>query len=227
MPLTIIVPVLNEAGALPALCQRLARLPGAEIIVADGGSNDGSREWLDQWQDGELKRVTGCTTGRAEQMNAAAQVARGQLLLFLHADTQLPERAIFELDKLHGAPLWGRFDVAFDDPSPVMRVIAWFISKRSRLTGIATGDQAMFVSRDLFERVGGFDELPIMEDIALSKKLKQFSPPICLLSKVVTSARRWRQNGIVKTVLLMWGMRLAFFLGVPARRLAHFYRVVR
>jgi len=162
-------------------------------------------------------------------MNAGAEKAKQDVLLFLHADTMLPNNAKLEIEKgISGKHLWGRFNVEFDETCLVMRVIAFFINQRSKLSQIATGDQAMFIKRDLFERVGGFDDIALMEDVAMSKKLyKLGNAPYAAKIKVVTSARRWKQNGVIRTVIKMWWYRLAYFLGVSPDSLAQGYRNVR
>jgi rSAM/selenodomain-associated transferase 2 len=158
-------------------------------------------------------------------MNAGAAKASGDVLLFLHADTRLPtaaEHAI--LDGLERSGLcWGRFDVRIEGRNPLLLVVGWLMNLRSRLTGIATGDQAMFVRRQAFETVGRFAEIPLMEDIALSKRLKRVSRPLCIRERVITSGRRWEENGILATVMLMWRLRLAYFFGADPKELARRY----
>ena len=220
------MPLLNEMQALPTLVAALLRINASELIIVDGGSEDGSRQWLEQNQRAGFLFVNSAP-GRALQMNAGAARASSSTLLFLHADTVLPNGALNELHKKS----WGRFDIEFtDNHSPRFRlldIVARMINLRSRLSGVATGDQALFVNRSLFEQVGGFPNIPIMEDIALSKLLKQRAKPHCSRLKVRTSARRWRQNGLYKTILLMWALRLAYFFGVPAEILKKFYSQVR
>lgn len=192
-----------------------------EIIVVDGGSKDETVEFA----RGLADRVLIAPPGRASQMNAGARAARGEILLFPHADTLLPLRAgELIVDGLtRSSRGWGRFDVRLAGRHPMLRVIERAMNLRSRLTGIATGDQAIFVRRSLFERVGGYPEIALMEDVALSRRLKREGPPLCLRVPVVTSSRRWERDGILRTVLLMWSLRLAFFLGVDANRLARLY----
>ena len=218
MKLSIIIPALDEAAGIVAALEALAplRASGHEVIVADGGSGDGTRELAAALAD----RVVAAPRGRARQMNAGAGVAGGHALLFLHADTRLPanaDRLIFHSLKKH---LWGRFDVAIDGRSPLLAVVAFFMNLRSRLTGIATGDQAIFVRRDAFP---GFPEIALMEDVAFSKAMKRCAPPACLRDKVSTSGRRWERNGVARTVLLMWRLRLAYFLGASPDELARQY----
>jgi rSAM/selenodomain-associated transferase 2 len=225
--LSIIVPVLNEAPSLEAAlgALRREREQGAEVIVVDGGSADGTvaiaRAGADQ--------VIAAPRGRASQMNAGARVGRGATLLFLHADTRLPEGAGQALlDGLHRSGReWGRFDVEISGTAPALPMVAAMMNARSRLTGIATGDQAMFASRAAFDAAGGFPEIPLMEDVALSKALKRRSRPLCLRERVVTSGRRWEQHGALRTILLMWRLRLAYALGADPRSLARRYDVER
>lgn len=219
MKLAIVVPVLNEAASLPLKLQALAplRARGAELIVVDGGSTDGTRAIAQPLAD----RVLQAPRGRASQLNAGAAATRAEVLLFLHADTQLPADA----DRLIGQALqeghrWGRFDVRIEGRHPLLPLVAWFMNRRSRLTGIATGDQAMFVQRRLFESVGGFAAMPLMEDIDLSRRLKAIEMPACLRERVSTSGRRWDQHGFWRTVLLMWRLRAAHALGTDAHMLA-------
>ena len=224
MALSIIVPMLNEAAALPGLLAQLARwrTRGCEVVVVDGGSTDGSAT---------MARAAGFTVvdaerGRARQMNAGAALARGEVLLFLHADTQLPADADVAVRAAlaDGRRDWGRFDVRIAGRSPMLRVVAGLMNLRSRLTGIATGDQAMFVRREAFDAVGGFPLQPLMEDIELSRRLLRVSRPACLRARVRTSGRRWEQRGVWRTILLMWRLRWAYWRGVPAERLAEAYR---
>ncbi|MBK6629616.1 MAG: TIGR04283 family arsenosugar biosynthesis glycosyltransferase [Betaproteobacteria bacterium] len=220
--LSIIVPALNEADGIEAQLCALAplRARGVDIIVADGGSNDGTVALAQPHAD----RVVAAPRGRARQMNAGAAVARGETLLFLHADTRLPPDADRLVGKaLAGDAVWGRFDVAIEGRHPLLPLIARLMNLRSRLTGIATGDQAMFVSRAAFAACGGFPAIPLMEDIALSRALKRLGRPVCLRPCVRTSGRRWDQWGFWRTVLLMWRLRLAYFFGADPARLARDY----
>jgi rSAM/selenodomain-associated transferase 2 len=220
MKLSIIMPVLDEAAGIEAALTALApyRSRGVEVIVADGGSHDGTPDLTRPLAD----RVIVAPRGRATQMNAGFAVASSDILLFLHADTRLPENADrLVLDGLAGSGrVWGRFDVRFDSG---LGLIAVMMNWRSRLTGIATGDQALFVTRAAFERAGGFPAIALMEDVALSAKLKRISRPLGLVARVTTSARRWRRLGTLRTVLLMWRLRLAFFLGADPAKLAQAY----
>jgi rSAM/selenodomain-associated transferase 2 len=220
--LTIILPVLNEADVIEAALAALQkyRHRGVEVIVSDGGSADNTIELARPLAD----KVIDSPCGRAVQMNAGAVAARGDALLFLHADTQLPANADrLVLDGLaQSNRVWGRFDVQFDGGG-ALRLVALSMNMRSRLTGIATGDQAMFVTRDAFEKAGRFPPIALMEDIALSTKLKRLGSPLCLTPRVTTSGQRWRNNGTLRTVLLMWGLRLRFFLGADPDSLARAY----
>ena len=221
MTLSIVMPVLNETAHIAAALESLTplRARGAEVIAVDGGSRDGTAERAAPLAD----RVLTAPRGRAAQMNAGAAVARGDVLLFLHADTRLPENADISIrDALAQSPrVWGRFDVRF--AGNALRLVAATMNLRSRLTGIATGDQAMFVTRDAFAHAGGFRDIALMEDVALSARLKRLSRPLCLTARVTTSPRRWQAHGTLRTVLLMWRLRLAFFLGADPQRLARAY----
>jgi len=221
--ISIVVPARNEARIIATTLEHLQpwRTRGAEIILVDGHSSDRTAATAAPLCD----RVLVCDPGRAAQMNAGAAAANGELLLFLHADTQLPAEAEAELQRItaRDGAVWGRFDVALDAPGVAYRVIETMMNLRSRLTGIATGDQAVFVSRALFARVRGFPDLALMEDIELSKRLRAIRRPICLRSRVRTSARRWQEHGIVPTVVKMWWLRCAYFLGVSPARLGASY----
>ena len=218
--LSIVVPVLDEASGIGATLESLRELRarGCEVVVVDGGSRDATREIAAPLAD----RLVESPRGRAAQMNAGARAASGDILLFLHADTWLAPGAdqSLRLGLRRTGARWGRFDVAITGSSPMLRVVARFMNARSRVTGIATGDQAIFVRRDAFESVGGYPEIPLMEDIALSKRLKGLSPPLCLRERVVTSGRRWERHGTLRTILLMWRLRSAYALGADPRRLA-------
>ena len=222
MKLSIVMPVLDEAAEIETALSALVpyRQRGVEVIVADGGSSDSTAERARVLAD----RVIAAPRGRSLQMNAGAAAAQGDVLLFLHADTQLPENADgLVLDGLaRSGSAWGRFDVRFDGGG-LLRVVAAMMNLRSRLTGIATGDQALFVTRAAFERVGGFPAIALMEDVALSVRLKRFGRPCALRARVTTSARRWRKHGTMRTVLLMWRLRLRFFLGADPAKLARAY----
>lgn len=218
LKLSIIVPTLNEAGEIRAALGSLAglRALGHEVIVADGGSSDGTAELA----AGLCDRALECARGRARQMNAGARAASGDALVFLHADTRLPENADALIASGLARSCWGRFDVAIEASRPLLRIVARAMSLRSRLTGIATGDQAIFVRRDAFP---GFPDIALMEDIAFSKAMKRRAAPACLRARVRTSARRWESRGVLRTILLMWRLRLLYFLGARPERLARLY----
>ena len=221
MRLSVIVPALDEAEGIAATLQTLAplRADGHEVIVVDGGSTDATASIATGFAD----RVIQAPRGRARQMNAGAAIARGEALLFLHADTRLPEDALpLVLDALVRRG-WGRFDVKIEGCSPWLAVVAFFMNWRSRLTGIATGDQAIFVRREVFGAAGGFPEIPLMEDVELSARLRKISAPACIGARAVTSGRRWERRGVLRTVLLMWRLRLAYFFGARPEDLARRY----
>lgn len=223
--ISIIIPVLNEAAGIIQTLQRLQtyRTQGAEIIVVDGGSEDGTLHVARSWAD----TVTTSPRGRGRQMNAGAVLAQGRILLFLHADTLLPPSALTSIIAvIDKGALWGRFNVRIDGALCGLGVVAFMMNWRSRLTGIATGDQAIFVTRDAFLRQGGFAEIPLMEDISFSRVMRKESHPACLSEKVLTSGRRWEKNGLLRTILMMWWLRLRFFLGASPNTLARKYGYV-
>lgn len=221
--LAIIVPMRNEIGVLPELLDHLARWQacGCEVLIVDGGSTDGSVEAV---QAAGLPLIR-AAPGRAGQMNAGAKATDAGIMLFLHADTRLPTEADRQIiAALMDGQVWGRFDVRIAGRPRMLRMVATMINLRSRWTGIATGDQAMFVRRGSFAALGGFAQLPLMEDIDLSRRLGALSRPACLRAKVQTSGRRWESRGVWRTILLMWRLRLAYWLGVSPERLAEAYR---
>lgn len=221
--LSVVIPVRNEAQALPFLLDDLSamRAAGAELIVVDGGSTDGTCELAISRVDQLLK--TG--PGRAMQMNAGAAAARGAYLWFLHADTRVSAEAISRLlQTLEQRPLWGRFDVRLAPAGPALRLIGWMINLRSRLSGIASGDQGIFVDRARFDALGGYAPIPLMEDLQLCRRLKVQARPHCLRPPLITSSRRWLQHGIWRTVLLMWCLRVAYYAGANPEKLARHYR---
>lgn len=221
--ISIIIPVLNEAAILPESLAALQYLRerGHEVIVVDGGSQDNSLSLARKGAD----RVVMSGASRALQLNAGAEYAKHEVLLFLHADTRLPPDA----DQLVSAALqpqaarWGRFDVRLDSPRALFRLLERGINWRSHISGVATGDQAMFVEREYFERVGSFDRIALMEDVALSGKLLHFARPQRITVPVLTSARKWEKEGVLRTMLLMWRLRVAFHLGADPDQLAAQY----
>jgi rSAM/selenodomain-associated transferase 2 len=221
--LSIIMPVLNEGEGIVAALDALAELRslGVEVIVVDGGSRDATIQRARMRADS----IVIAPRGRAVQMNAGAARARGDVFLFLHSDTRLPRDAEHVL--LNGLQRtgrsWGRFDVKIKGRGLMLPVIGWFMNLRSRLTGIATGDQGIFARRNAFQSVGGFPPIPLMEDIALSKALKRLSRPLCLAECVVTSGRRWEEAGVFATMFLMWRLRFAYFCGADPTELARRY----
>lgn len=221
--ISIIIPVLNEARALRTNLPLLqcVRSLGHELIVVDGGAaradNAEFTELVDRWQYS--------APGRATQMNAGAQLASGEVLMFLHIDTQLPSDGVDIVAQACARPsvLWGRFDVRLSGGAPALRVIEYMINLRSRLSGVATGDQTLFVRRSVFRQIGGFPEIPLMEDVAISKRLRAMAAPLCLRAKVNTSSRRWEAHGVLRTVVLMWKIRWLYFLGVAPEKLHVMY----
>jgi len=219
--LTIIIPVVNEARHIAVKLQTLQALRNhCQVLLVDGGSEDDSAKIAKPLVD----QVIHSPRGRARQMNCGAAHAQAEVLLFLHADTHLPDNAVsLILQAVADGYQWGRFDVNFDSPQPVFRLIAFMMNRRSRLTGIATGDQALFMTRQAFQAVAGFPDIALMEDIAVSASLKKLGRPCCLTAKTVTSARRWQQHGIFKTILLMWWLRLRYFFGADPNDLVACY----
>ena len=191
----------------------------------DGGSEDATAELARPLAD----RVLEAPRGRARQMNAGAAAARGEVLLFLHADTMLQDDAVRLITLGMGATgrHWGRFDVSIAGTHPLLGAVSFLMNLRSRWSGIATGDQAIFVSREAFERVGGFPDIPLMEDVEISRRLKAISNPLCVRSHAITSGRRWERDGVLRTILLMWKLRFAYAMGVAPERLARRYDVER
>jgi rSAM/selenodomain-associated transferase 2 len=221
--LSIIIPVLDEAAEIAEALAALAPLRerGAEIIVVDGGSRDGTLEAARPLAE----VVITAPRGRGSQMNAGAAAAHGGMLLFLHADTRLPAGADRHVIDVLGRArrAWGRFDVTIAGRSPLLAIVAAMMDWRSRITGIATGDQAMFMTRAAFAQAGGFPDIALMEDIVMSRRLKAITPPACLAARVTTSGRRWDRDGVLRTIFMMWRLRLAFFLGVEPAHLARQY----
>jgi rSAM/selenodomain-associated transferase 2 len=217
--LSIVIPCLDEEERIGACLAALTPLRerGQEVIVVDGGSRDATLAVA----RGLCDRILEAPRGRARQMNAGARAASGEALLFLHADTRLPAGADAEVLRALEKRRWGRFDVAIEGAHPMLKVVACAMNLRSRLTGIATGDQAIFVRRDAFP---GFPEIALMEDVAFSRAMRRGGRPACLASRATTSGRRWESRGVLRTILLMWRLRLLYFLGARPERLARLYR---
>jgi rSAM/selenodomain-associated transferase 2 len=213
------MPAFDEAAVIAGSLAALAplRRGGHEVIVVDGGSRDGTLELARPLCD----RLLESPRGRAVQMNAGAAAASGDVLLFLHADTALPDHAVDRIRQSLKDHAWGRFDVRIEGTQPLLKLVAWSMNLRSRLTGIATGDQAIFVRREAFP---GFPEIALMEDIAFSRAMKRQGPPACLRERVTTSGRRWARRGVLRTILLMWRIRLLYFFGAHPDELARLYR---
>jgi rSAM/selenodomain-associated transferase 2 len=221
MNFSIIIPTLNEEKTIEPCLSALQPLrSNCEIIIVDGGSIDNTRVIAGTLAD----KVVSSDKGRARQMNNGARYASGNVLIFLHADTSLPENALQLIQqKLNSSRKWGRFDIQLSGKHFMLKVIAQMMNWRSRLTGIATGDQVIFVTRQAFEKAGQYPEINLMEDIAICKALRKISPPICLKAKVISSGRRWERYGIYKTILLMWNIRLRYFFGADPQILAFLY----
>lgn len=220
--LSVVVPVLNEEVNLSRLssCLRSVVEQGHEVIIVDGGSSDNTLTIAYEITD----TVIISKKGRALQMNSGASIASGEVLLFLHADTFLPENvAEIISDAFIGESFWGRFDVRLSNNKYVYRLIEYMMNIRSSLTSIVTGDQAIFIEKNLFDQIGGFPEIALMEDVEISRRLKKIAKPIRLRNKVVTSSRRWERDGVFATVFLMWKLRLYYFFGVSPDRLRQMY----
>lgn len=220
--LSIIMPTLNEAETIVAALTALQplRQQGHEVIVSDGGSSDATVTLAQPLVDNLIH----CKAGRSLQMNGGAAQATGDVLLFLHADTQLPDNAAQLIEMALNKKTWGRFDVSLSGPQPLLRIIEFMMNWRSRLTGICTGDQAIFIRQGLFRAVGGFPAIALMEDIAISSRLKIQNRPARITTAVISSSRRWESRGILRTVVLMWLLRLAYFFGINPERLAERYQ---
>lgn len=223
--ISIIIPVLNEAEGVVRLLEALQqfRTQGAEIIVVDGGSSDGTLALASSLAD----RVLAAPCGRGSQMNAGAANAKGGVILFLHADTRLPPSAFDQIEHaMSNDAVWGRFDVHIEGCLFGLGMVAFMMNWRSRLSGIATGDQGIFVTREAFMHVGGFPDIPLMEDVVFSNRMRAIARPACLAAKVVTSGRRWEKHGLLRTILMMWRLRLRFYFGASPKDLAREYGYV-
>lgn len=222
MRISVIVPVLDEEPEIEACLHALApvRAAGHEVVVVDGGSADATVALAAPLSD----RLLQTGRGRARQLNAGAAAAAGEAFIFLHADTRLPDGAVHDVaTAIAGGRRWGRFDVSLSGRQPLLRLVEGAMNLRSRLTGIATGDQAMFVDRELFRSIGGFPDLALMEDVALSARLRTRMRPACLPARVLVSSRRWQRHGVLRTIVKMWCLRAAYALGVDPRALARRY----
>ena len=222
MKISVILPVLNEAESIEQTLLPLQswRQRGHQLILVDAQSRDKTLQLARPLVD----EIIQSARGRANQMNAGVVHAHHEILLFLHADTLLDENADQIIIDALKPSQWGRFNVCFSSKRFIFRVIAFMMNARSCLTGIATGDQAIFIKKALFNKIGGYPVQPLMEDIELSKRLKRLSPVVCIKQTVKTSCRRWQNNGVVRTIVLMWWLRAAYFFGVSADRLKHWYR---
>lgn len=222
--ISVIVPALNEGAQIAGVLARLQPLRGRghEVILADGGSSDDTLEQA----AGLVDRAVTAPRGRASQMAAGAALARHDVLWFLHADTWVPDHADVLIAAALRTNAWGRFDVRLSGRHrrPVLRAVEWAMNRRSCVTGIATGDQGMFVGREALEAVGGMPPLPLMEDVELSRRLRRLGRPACIAEPLVTSSRRWEQRGVWRTIALMWLLRAGYALGVSPLRLARLYQ---
>ena len=234
MTFTVIIPTLNEAGVIVATLRLTAQLGFHDIVVVDGGSTDGTRALVESEVANGASvsgaiRLLSSSAGRARQLNAGAAACTTDVFVFLHADSSLPHRAraLIEQALTNPAVVGGRFDVRFDRPSIWGRIISAFMNARSRLSRISTGDQAMFVRRPIFEQLGGFADIPIMEDIDFSTRLKRAGETAAIRERVTTSFRRWERQGPFRTILLMWSLRFLYWIGVSPHRLAGWYAAVR
>jgi rSAM/selenodomain-associated transferase 2 len=225
MNISVIVPALNEEHVIAANIEALKCLAPYEIIVVDGGSDDGTRDICAR----SGVTVLSSGRGRARQMNLGAEQARGDVLLFLHADTRLPASALSDIAESLGDSRYvgGRFDIELDGERWMLKVIGRMISYRSRISRVGTGDQAIFVRRDIFQRMGGYLDVPLMEDIALCRALKRRGKIACLRSRVITSARRWENDGVWRTIVRIWILKLLYLAGVSPSRLKRFYAETR
>jgi rSAM/selenodomain-associated transferase 2 len=221
--LSIIIPILNEGGLVLDCARRLSPLreAGHELILVDGGSQQLAVEQLLPWVD----QLLFSESGRAKQMNRGTEVAQGEVLWFLHVDSRIGDDAVSAIEAaMTNGPAWGRFDIRLDGSHPLLRLVERMMNLRSRWSGIATGDQGIFIHRALYQQVGGYPDQALMEDVEISVRLKRLCRPVCLTQRLTTSSRRWERQGVVRTILLMWGLRLAYWLGVRPDRLASLYR---
>jgi rSAM/selenodomain-associated transferase 2 len=221
--LSVIIPTLNEADVIGRTLVALApiRSRGHEVLVVDGGSCDATLSAVGGFAD----QVLSAPAGRARQMNAGAAAATGHVLWFVHADTRVPADADQRIGHaVKSGALWGHFDVQLAGRQLLLRLVERMMNLRSRITGVATGDQGMFVRRDVFEQLGGFPDIDLMEDISLSRSLKRLARPCSIRCTVVTSSRRWENHGVLRTIVLMWRLRLAYALGADPAVLARRYR---
>lgn len=221
MKVSVVVPMLDEATVLPAMLAHVGVIGADEVVFVDGGSRDGSADLARR----AGVEVVSAPPGRARQMNAGADATHGDILLFLHVDTFLPDGALDAVRQaIARGARWGRFDVRIDGKPWMLRVVGALMNHRSRLSGIATGDQAIFVRRDIFDSIGGFPDQPLMEDIEICKRLRRIAAPACLRARVRTSGRRWETRGVWRTIFLMWRLRFAYWRGTPADVIARAYR---
>ncbi|MBP6263181.1 MAG: TIGR04283 family arsenosugar biosynthesis glycosyltransferase [Nitrospira sp.] len=233
MTIAVIIPVLNEARWIDQTLAHTATLGFDEVIIVDGGSADETCAIVDSYVDGSSTaapmRLLTASRGRARQLNTGAAGTQCEVLLFLHADTRLPANARQAISSALADTtcVGGRFDVRFDSPRWIARLVGHMMNLRSRWSGIATGDQALFVQRNIFEQVGRFAEIPLMEDVEFSRRLKRAGRLVPLPDQVVTAFRRWEQNGPLRTILLMWTLRFLYWIGISPYRLQHFYSIVR
>ena len=235
MPISVIIPTLNEERTITATLAHTATLGFDELIVVDGGSTDETPALVESYrlrtQSSALSPIQWVTApcGRARQMNEGAKTSGGEILLFLHADTQLPDDAKSMIDTTLADQrmVGGRFDVRFVPPSMWGTIISRMMNWRSRLSGLATGDQALFVRRPIFKQMGGFTDMPLMEDIDFSRRLKRQGATAALTATVTTSFRRWEQQGPLRTILLMWSLRFLYWIGVSPHTLSRWYGAVR
>jgi rSAM/selenodomain-associated transferase 2 len=235
MTISAIIPTLNEERIIMATLAHTASLGFDELIVVDGGSLDQTPVLVESYRrrtqspaQSPVRLVT-APCGRARQMNEGAKASSGEILLFLHADTQLPDDAntMIQTTLANQGIVGGRFDVRFDHPSKWGIIISRMMNWRSRLSGIATGDQALFVRRHIFEQIGGFADMPLMEDIDFSRRLKRKGATAALTATVTTSFRRWEQHGPLRTILLMWTLRFLYWIGISPSHLVEWYNAVR